>query len=63
MTSQETPYITIPEATEGLCLRTRLPSIIHYYDELDALTDVIVVLSHLGFNDGGYGYGFTVYRG
>jgi len=23
--------------------------------------DVIVVLSHLGFNDGGYGYGFTVY--
>ncbi len=61
VTSQETPYITIPEATEGLCFKDPAASIIHYYDELDALTDVIVVLSHLGFNDGGYGYGFTVY--
>jgi 5'-nucleotidase / UDP-sugar diphosphatase len=61
VTSQETPYITIAEATEGLCFKDPANSILHYYDELDAQTDVIVVLSHLGFNDGGYGYGFTVY--
>jgi 2',3'-cyclic-nucleotide 2'-phosphodiesterase (5'-nucleotidase family) len=61
VTTQETPYITIPEATEGLCFKDPAASIVHYYDELDALTDVIVVLAHLGHNDGGYGYGFTVY--
>jgi 2',3'-cyclic-nucleotide 2'-phosphodiesterase (5'-nucleotidase family) len=61
VTTQETPYITIAEATEGLCFKDPAESIIHYYDELDALVDVIVVLSHLGFTDGGYGYGFPVY--
>lgn len=59
--SIETPYITIAEATEGLCFRDPLESILHYYDALDAASDVIVVISHNGFNDGGYGYGFTVY--
>ncbi|PWB53566.1 MAG: hypothetical protein C3F13_09155 [Anaerolineales bacterium] len=61
VTTQETPYITIAEATDGLCFKDPKDSILHYYDELNAQVDVIVVLSHLGFNDGGYGYGFTVY--
>ncbi len=61
VTTQETPYITIAEATQGLCFKDPKDSIVHYYDELKAQVDVIVVLSHLGFNDGGYGYGFTVY--
>ena len=61
VTTQETPYITIAAATEGLCFKDPKDSIVHYYDELKAQVDVIVVLSHLGFNDGGYGYGFTVY--
>jgi 5'-nucleotidase/UDP-sugar diphosphatase len=61
VTSQETPTITIAEATEGLCFKDPASSILHYYDELKAQVDVIVVLSHLGFNDGGYGYGLTVY--
>ena len=59
--SVETPYITIAEATAGLCFRDPAESILHYYDAVDALSDVIVVLSHNGFTDGGYGYGFTVY--
>lgn len=59
--SVETPYITIAEATEGLCFRDPYESIVHYYDALDAASDVIVVLSHNGYTDGGYGYGFTVY--
>ncbi len=59
--SIETPYITIAEATDGLCFRDPLESIQHYYAELDAASDVMVVLSHNGLTDGGYGYGFTVY--
>lgn len=59
--SIETPYITIAGATAGLCFRDPVESILHYYDELDAASDVIVVLSHNGYTDGGYGYGFTVY--
>ncbi len=61
VTSTETPYITLPEATAGLCFKDPLTSILHYYDELKAQSDVIVVLSHLGYADGGYGYGLTVY--
>jgi 5'-nucleotidase / UDP-sugar diphosphatase len=59
--SVETPHITIADATAGLCFRDPAESILHYYDELDAASDVIVVLSHNGFTDGGYGYGITVY--
>jgi len=60
--SIETPYITIAEATDGLCFKDPATSIIHYYDEMKtAGADVMVVLSHNGWTDGGYGYGFTVY--
>ena len=62
VTSPETPTITIAEATEGLCFKDAAESIIHHYDAMKAAgADVIVVLSHLGFEDGGYGYGIPVY--
>ncbi len=61
VTTTETPVITIASATEGLCFKDPADSILHYYDEMKAQADVIVVLSHLGFNDGGYGYGIPVY--
>jgi len=62
VTSQETPYITIAAATEGLCFKDPANSILHYYDDMEAAgVDAIIVLSHLGYTDGGYGYGFTVY--
>jgi 2',3'-cyclic-nucleotide 2'-phosphodiesterase (5'-nucleotidase family)/subtilisin family serine protease len=61
VTSQETPYITVASATQGLCFLDPADSIVHYYDALDAASDVIVVLSHLGNTDGGYGYGIPVY--
>ncbi len=60
--SIETPYITIAEATEGLCFKDPYESIVHYYGEVVAAgADVLVVVSHNGWDDGGYGYGFTVY--
>jgi 2',3'-cyclic-nucleotide 2'-phosphodiesterase (5'-nucleotidase family) len=61
VTSIETPTITIASATDGLCFKDPAESILHYYDELKAQSDVVVVLSHIGFEDGGYGYGIPVY--
>ena len=61
VTTTETPTITIASSTAGLCFKDPADSILHYYDTLKANADVIVVLSHLGFNDGGYGYGIPVY--
>ncbi len=62
VTSAETPTITLASATAGLCFKDAADSIIHYYDEMKtAGADVIVVLSHLGLEDGGYGYGIPVY--
>ena len=61
VTTTETPSITIASATAGLCFKDPADSIIHYYDELKAQSDVVVVLSHLGYPDGGYGYGLPVY--
>ncbi len=61
VTTQETPTITVATATQGLCFKDPAESIEHYYAELKGASDVVVVLSHLGFNDGGYGYGIPVY--
>lgn len=62
VTTQETPTITIAAATAGLCFKDPAESIIHYYGDMkNAGADVIVVLSHLGYGDGGYGYGLPIY--
>jgi 2',3'-cyclic-nucleotide 2'-phosphodiesterase (5'-nucleotidase family) len=61
VTTTETPAITISSYTAGLCFKDQAQSILHYYDEMKAQADVIVVLSHLGYTDGGYGYGIPVY--
>jgi 2',3'-cyclic-nucleotide 2'-phosphodiesterase/3'-nucleotidase len=62
VTTTETPTITVSTATAGLCFKDPAESIIHYYTEMKgAGADVIVVLSHLGYADGGYGYGLPVY--
>jgi 5'-nucleotidase/UDP-sugar diphosphatase len=62
VTTQETPYITIASATQGLCFKDPAQAIIHYYDAIKAAgANTIIVLSHLGYTDGGYGYGFSVY--
>ncbi len=62
VTTTETPTITVASATAGLCFKDPAEAIVHYYDQMK--TDgaqVVVVLSHLGYNDGGYGYGIPVY--
>jgi 2',3'-cyclic-nucleotide 2'-phosphodiesterase/3'-nucleotidase len=62
VTTTETPTITVATATAGLCFKDPADSIMHYYADMKAAgADVIVVLSHLGNVDGGYGYGLPVY--
>ena len=62
VTTTETPTITVSTATAGLCFKDPADSILHYYGAMKADgADVIVVLSHLGYADGGYGYGIPVY--
>ncbi len=62
VTTPETPFITIASATDGLCFKDPTASIVHYYDDMKAAgAEAIIVLSHLGYTDGGYGYGFPVY--
>lgn len=61
VTSTETPIITTASATAGLCFKDPADSVLHYYDAMKAEANVIVVLSHLGYADGGYGYGIPVY--
>ncbi len=61
VTTTETPIITVSTATEGLCFKDPANSVLHYYDEIKAQADVVIVLSHLGYADGGYGYGIPVY--
>jgi 2',3'-cyclic-nucleotide 2'-phosphodiesterase (5'-nucleotidase family) len=61
VTTPETPIITVASATTGLCFKDPAASIENYYAAMKASADVIVVLSHLGFNDGGYGYGIPIY--
>ena len=62
VTTQETPTITIASATAGLCFKDPTASIEHYYSQMISDgANVIVVLSHLGYADGGYGYGIPVY--
>ncbi len=62
VTTLETPTITIASSTAGLCFKDPTASIEHYYSQMKTDgADVIVVLSHLGYADGGYGYGIPVY--
>ena len=62
VTTLEVPQITIASATEGLCFKDPAQSISHYVPAMKAAgAQVIVVLSHLGYPDGGYGYGIPVY--
>ncbi len=61
VTTQETPFITLAGNTQGLCFKDPADSITHYFNDVKAQSDVVIVLSHLGLTDGGYGYGFPVY--
>ena len=62
VTTVETPIISLASSTQGLCFKDPVEAIDRHYAAMQAAgADVVVVLSHLGNTDGGYGYGIPVY--
>ena len=48
-----TPQITIKGATEGLVFKDLTETILHYYDEVKAQSDALIVMAHMGTEDSG----------
>ena len=53
VTTDETPQVTLKGTTEGLVFRDPTETILHYYDEVKAQSDALIVLAHMGTNDSG----------
>jgi 2',3'-cyclic-nucleotide 2'-phosphodiesterase/3'-nucleotidase len=53
VTTDETPQITLKGTTEGLVFKDLTEAILHYYDEVMAQADALIVLAHMGTNDSG----------
>jgi uncharacterized repeat protein (TIGR01451 family) len=51
--TDETPEITVKGSTEGLEFTGLTEAISHYYDEVEAQSDVVIVLAHMGTEDSG----------
>jgi 2',3'-cyclic-nucleotide 2'-phosphodiesterase (5'-nucleotidase family) len=54
VTTQETAAIVKSSAVAGLCFKDPEEALLHYYEALREAADVFIVLSHLGYEDGGY---------
>jgi len=49
--TEQTPYFTHPDNVAGLTFMTPLAACQKYLDELKSLSDVVIVLSHIGFSE------------
>jgi len=53
LAGEETPEVTLIGTTEGLVFKDLTETILHYYDEILAKADALVVLVHMGTADSG----------
>ena len=53
LAGEETPEVTLLGTTEGLVFKDLTETILHYYDEVLAEVDALVVLVHMGTGDSG----------
>ena len=53
LATEETPEVTLIGVTEGLVFKDLTATIIHYYDEVMAQSDALIVVAHMGTNDSG----------
>ncbi len=53
LAGEETPEVTLIGTTAGLVFKDLTETIMHYYDEVMAQADAMVVLVHMGTNDSG----------
>ena len=51
--TDETPQVTIKGSTDGLTFKDLTETVLHYYDEVMAQSDALVVLAHMGSDDSG----------
>ncbi len=51
--SEETPLVTLKGTTDGLVFKDITDTILHYYDEVLAEADALVVVAHMGSDDSG----------
>lgn len=56
---QETPDVTLIGTTDGLVFKDLTETILHYYDEVAAQSDAVIVLAHMGTADSGPYDGLT----
>ncbi len=53
LASEETPEVTLIGTTAGLEFKDMTETILHYYDEVMAISDAVIVVAHMGTNDSG----------
>ena len=51
--TDETPLVTLKGTTEGLVFKDMTATVLHYYDEVMAQADALIVLAHMGTDDSG----------
>ena len=51
--TDETPLVTLKGTTDGLVFKDLTQTILHYYDEVAAQSDAVIVLAHMGTEDSG----------
>jgi len=53
LASEETPEVTLLGTTAGLVFKDMTETILHYYDEVAAKSDAVIVVAHMGTEDSG----------
>jgi 5'-nucleotidase/UDP-sugar diphosphatase len=51
--TDETPLVTLKGTTDGLVFEDLTEAVLHYYDEVMAQSDALIVLAHMGSDDSG----------
>jgi 5'-nucleotidase/UDP-sugar diphosphatase len=59
LAGEETPEVTLLGTTEGLVFKDLTETVLHYYDEILAQADALVVVVHMGTADSGPYKGLT----
>jgi 2',3'-cyclic-nucleotide 2'-phosphodiesterase (5'-nucleotidase family) len=53
VTTDETPVVTLKGTTDGIVFKDPTQTILHYYDEVMAQADALIVVGHIGSSDSG----------
>jgi len=59
LAGEETPEVTLLGTTEGLVFKDLTATVLHYYDEIMAQADAMIVVAHMGTADSGPYNGLT----